>query len=312
MFKLRFLLLAGWALVGSNASAAPGIIPAGQPVLHSASALVIDRETGQVLYSKSPDTVTPIASITKLMTALVTLDANLPMTERISILEEDKDMLKGSHSRLHVGSFVTRHDLLHIALMASENRAAAALGRTYPGGPEVFVRAMNAKAQLLGMSQSRFFDPTGLSSENVSSARDLSRLINAAYMYPAVREMTTSTSYAFDAGGHTMQYKNSNRLVGSSAWDIGLSKTGYISEAGRCLVMQAKMASRDVAIVLLDSQGKLTRLADSLRIKQWLEGVTVSRPTRLTYASPRIKVKHRVKHQAKRRQTMTLAANTRS
>ena len=240
--------------------------------LKSTSALVLDQSGQRVLYAKNIDWVVPIASITKLMTALVVLDSGLPLDERITISKEDRDGLKGTRSRLAVGMTVTREDLLRLALMASENRAAAALARAYPGGTSAFVAAMNQKAVKLGMWHSRFVDGTGLSNGNVSNAQDLSRLVGAAHRHPLIREYTTDTQYTVRlANGRKMDFRNSNRLVQKSGWDIGLSKTGYISEAGRCLVMQAQIAATPVIIVLLDSWGHLTRLADANRIKKWIE-----------------------------------------
>lgn len=240
--------------------------------LKSTSALVLDQSGQRVLYAKNVDWVVPIASITKLMTALVVLDSGLPLDEPITISKEDRDGLKGTRSRLNIGITVTRDDLLRLALMASENRAAAALARSYPGGTSAFVSVMNQKAAELGMWHSRFVDGTGLSNGNVSNAQDLSRLVGAAHRHPLIREYTTDTQYTVRlANGRKMDFRNSNRLVQKSGWDIGLSKTGYISEAGRCLVMQAQIATTPVIIVLLDSWGHLTRLADANRIKKWIE-----------------------------------------
>lgn len=240
--------------------------------LKSNAALVMEQDTGRVLFSKNADMVTPIASITKLMTAMVVLDSGLPLSERITVTADDVDSLKGTHSRLRVGSVLARDDLLRLALMASENRAAAALARAYPGGTSAFVAAMNRKAAALGMHQSRFVDGTGLSSGNVSTAADLARLVDAAYRYPRIREYTTESAYAIRlASGRLMSYRNSNRLVDNPEWQIGLSKTGYISESGRCLVMQARIASTPVIIVLLDSWGRLTRIGDANRIRRWME-----------------------------------------
>jgi D-alanyl-D-alanine endopeptidase (penicillin-binding protein 7) len=240
--------------------------------LKSTSALVLDQSGQRVLYAKNVEWVVPIASITKLMTALVVLDSGLPLDEPVKISKEDRDGLKGTRSRLAVGMSVPREDLLRIALMASENRAAAALSRAYPGGTDAFVAAMNRKAAELGMWHSRFVDGTGLSSGNVSNAQDLARLVGAAYRHPLIREYTTDSQYTVRlANGRKMQFTNSNRLVRNSGWDIGLSKTGYISEAGRCLVMQAQIAATPVIIVLLDSWGHLTRIGDANRIKKWME-----------------------------------------
>ena len=240
--------------------------------LESNAVLVLDHQSGEILYGKNTQAVVPIASITKLMTAMVVLDANLDPEEKIVITQDDVDWLRGSHSRLRVGALLTRDELLRLALMASENRAASALGRAYPGGLESFVRAMNLKAQLLGMNGSRFADSTGLSSANVSTAGDLATLVRSAYRYPKIRQYTTSTAYAVNLGGRRpVAFRNTNRLVGSGAWDIGLSKTGFINEAGRCLVMQATLAGRMVIIVLLDSWGKYSRIGDANRIRKWLE-----------------------------------------
>ncbi|MBY0269065.1 MAG: D-alanyl-D-alanine endopeptidase [Burkholderiales bacterium] len=241
------------------------------PELKSSSALVVDQ-SGRALFAKNVDHVVPIASITKLMTAMVVLDAGLPLTEQIAISEDDRDLLKGTHSRLRIGTVLSRRELLHLALMASENRAAEALSRVYPGGTRAFVAAMNQKAVELGMWRTRFVDGTGLSSENVSTAQDLTRMVAAAYHYPLIREFTTDSGTTVQLGnGRSMNYNNSNRLVKSHEWQIGLSKTGYISEAGRCLVMQAQIAGKPVIIVLLDSWGKLTRIGDANRIKRWME-----------------------------------------
>lgn len=244
---------------------------AGIPALKSSSALVVDQ-SGRALFAKNVDHVVPIASITKLMTAMVVIDAGLPLNEPIAISEDDKDLIKGTRSRLRIGTVLSRRELLHLALMASENRAAEALSRVYPGGTKAFVAAMNQKAVELGMWRTRFVDGTGLSSDNVSTAQDLSKMVAAAYHYPLIREFTTDTGTTVQvANGRTMNYNNSNRLVKSREWEIGLSKTGYISEAGRCLVMQAKIAGKPVIIVLLDSWGKLTRIGDANRLKRWME-----------------------------------------
>lgn len=243
--------------------------------IKSALALVIDQDTGEVLYGKNVNEVSPIASITKLMTAIVVIDSGLPLLERITIDRADIDFYKGSRSKLSVGTTLMRAEALKLALMASENRAAAALARTYPGGAEAFVDAMNAKAFELGMLNSRFVDATGLRPENVSTPEDLVLLVAAAHSYPLIRDYTTASSFSVEAqtrrGSRILRFVNSNRLVRSSSWEIGLSKTGYISEAGRCLVMQSRIAGRPLIIVLLDSWGKLTRIGDANRIRRWLE-----------------------------------------
>ena len=241
--------------------------------LRSSSALVLDADTGEVVIDKNADAVTPIASITKLMTAMVILDRNLDLNQRIVISREDGDSLKGTRSRLRPGAVLTRGELLLIALMASENRAAAALGRTYPGGLEPFVAAMNAKAAALDMRDSRFVDPTGLSPQNVSSARDLVKLVRAAHEYPVIRDFTTRDRALVRVSdrGRPLSYHNTNGLVRAHRWDVELSKTGYISEAGRCLVMRVKLASKDLIVVLLDSWGRQSRIGDANRIKKWVE-----------------------------------------
>jgi D-alanyl-D-alanine endopeptidase (penicillin-binding protein 7) len=241
--------------------------------LRSQAALILDAEQGRVLFHKNADVVLPIASITKLMTAIVVLDANLPLTEEITIEDADVDILKNTRSRLRVGSSLPRHDMLRLALMSSENRAAAALGRTYPGGISAFVDAMNRKAFELGMGNSYFVDSTGLNSANVSTARDLAKLVDAAEDYDMIREFSTTAKHAvmFGDEDRSVQFVNSNNLVRSGSWDIGVSKTGFLSEAGRCLVMQAKITGKPVIIILLDSWGKNTRIGDANRIKKWME-----------------------------------------
>jgi len=247
--------------------------------LKSAAALVVDQNGQRVLYAKNVESVVPIASITKLMTALVVLDAGLPLEERIAISEADLDDVKHTRSRLGVGTVLPRGDLLRLALMASENRAAAALTRAYPGGTRAFVAAMNQKATELGMWRTRFVDGTGLSSENVSTAQDLARLVGAAYRDPLISQYTTESAHTVElANGRRLTYANSNRLVRNTGWEIGLSKTGYISEAGRCLVLQARIAATPVIIVLLDSWGKLTRIGDANRIKRWMESRFARQP----------------------------------
>jgi len=239
--------------------------------LRSSVALVQDADSGETILAKNSDAVLPIASITKLMTAMVILDRGLDLQEEVVVSREDIDRLKGTRSRLRPGSRLTRNELLLIALMASENRAAAALGRTYPGGTEEFVAAMNRKARALGMEDTHYVDPTGLDSGNVSSARDLAKLVKAATSYPLIREYTTREGAQVTARGRKLSYANTNRLVRNPRWDIDLSKTGYISEAGRCLVMRVRVASKDLIVVLLDSWGKYSRLGDANRIRKWLE-----------------------------------------
>ena len=239
--------------------------------LRSNAVLVQDVDSGQTILSKNSDSVMPIASITKLMSAMVLLDSGVDMQQRVVVSRQDIDRRKGTRSRLRPGSSLTRDELLLLALMASENRAAAALARTYPGGTETFVAAMNAKAHALGMQDTHYVDPTGLNSGNVSSPRDLARLVKAAADYPLIREYTTRGRAKVEARGRTLAYHNTNRLVSNPHWDIDLSKTGYISEAGRCLVMQVTVASRELIVVLLDSWGKYSRIGDANRIRRWLE-----------------------------------------
>jgi D-alanyl-D-alanine endopeptidase (penicillin-binding protein 7) len=239
--------------------------------LKSNAVMVVDQETHKVLFNKNGSAVLPIASLTKLMTALVVTDAGLPLDEHITIAQDDVDTLKGSSSRLAVGTTLTRGELLHLALMSSENRAAHALGRTFPGGLARFVETMNVKAKLVGMTDTQYVDPTGLSPRNQSSAKDLATLASVAYERPVIRDLSVSPSYEVATGSRTLQYRNTNQLVNNPHWDIGLQKTGYISEAGRCLVMQATVAGRQLIMVFLDSAGKLTRIADAERVRRWME-----------------------------------------
>lgn len=241
--------------------------------LNSSVALVVDQDTSEVLFSKNDTAVLPIASLTKLMTGLVIADTNLSMDEQITITEEDAEVYR--NSRLSVGTTLSRGELMHLALMSSENRAANALGRTFPGGPEQFVRLMNAKARELGMRDTRYVEPTGLSSQNQSSARDLATLVSVAYERPILRSLSTSPSHQLELGHRTLQYNNSNRLIRNPEWEIGLQKTGYISEAGRCLVMQAKVAGRKLIMVFLDSAGKLSRAQDAERVRRWVEAQSI-------------------------------------
>ena len=247
----------------------------GEPQLASAKALVIDQATGEIIFAKNINTQTPIASVTKLMTAMVMLDAHLPMDEVLEVTDADVDMFKGSSSKLPVGSQLTRAELLHMAVMSSENRAASAIGRNYPGGINGFVSAMNEKARSLGMLNSHFVDSTGLHSENVSTAADLSKMVRAAYNYPQIRQVSTTASQEFNVHGYRnpVNFSNTNLLVrnNSQKWVIGLSKTGYISEAGRCLVMQAEISGKSVVLVFLDSMGKFSRIGDAERIRKWME-----------------------------------------
>jgi D-alanyl-D-alanine endopeptidase (penicillin-binding protein 7) len=250
------------------------------PKLRSSVALVQDAESGETLYEKNSDTILPIASITKLMTAIVVLERELDLEQGVAVSAEDLRSTRSSRvrGRLRPGSVLSRDELLLLTLMASENRAAAALARTYPGGTEAFVAAMNAEAGRLGLQDTRFADPTGLSPDNVSSAHDLAGLVRAAHSYPLIREYSTRPSAQVRARGGTVGFRNTNSLVRSDSWDIELSKTGYISAAGRCLVMQMRVASRDLVVILLDSWGKYTRVADARRIRKWLESSVAREP----------------------------------
>ena len=245
----------------------------GLPNLQSHAFMVFDPATGRSLFAKNADQAVPIASITKLMTAMVVLDAKLDMDEPLVVDKDDIDTLKGSRSRIPVGAAFRREDLMRLALMASDNRAAAALGRNYPGGTVAFVQAMNAKAQMLGLQNAKFVDPTGLAPGNVASPQDLALMVAAASTFPEIREFSTAQELhvTLASGGRSMGFNNTNALVRSQGWNIGLSKTGFINEAGKCLVMHATIANNPVVIVLLDSWGKLTRVGDANRIKKWLE-----------------------------------------
>lgn len=264
------VLLAITSIAGA-ASGKSGVKAASRPEVRSNAALVVDGENGEVLFERDPAHVAPIASITKLMTALVVLDGQQPLTEKIEITKADVWQGKGAHSRLPVGARLTREELLKLALMASENRAARVLGRAYPGGMKAFVKTMNAKARALGMTRTRFDDPSGLSSSNVSNARDLVKLVNAASRDSRIREYSTLHTLQVRAGKHMLQYRNTNLLVGKDDWDIHVQKTGFTNDAGECLVMEAVIGERPVIMVLLNSFGKLTRTADARRIRKWME-----------------------------------------
>ncbi len=264
--------IALWLLVSGAAHADSKFTELeGNPHLRSASALVLDAE-GNIIYGKDVDTVRPIASITKLMTAMVVLDSGLDLEEKITITKEDRDLIRLTGSRLKYGASLSRREMILLAIMSSENRAATALGRNYPGGLEKFVEHMNRKARGLGMTNSYFADPAGLKSENVSTARDLALMVDAAEEYPLIIEASTTTRmdvYPYRDRGY-LTYGNTNRLLKNKKWDIELSKTGYINEAGRCLVMQANIEGEDVSIVLLNSFGKLTPFGDSNRLRNWM------------------------------------------
>ena len=254
--------------------------------LKSGVALVLDQDTDEILFSKNSLAVLPIASLTKLMTAVVVTEANLPLDETITITDDDIDTEKGSRSRLRVGTQLPRGDMLHLALMSSENRAANSLGRNYPGGLPAFVAAMNRKARTLGMNDTHYVEPTGLSSRNQSSAHDLAILVKAAHEVQLIRELSTSPEYMVEVGNRPVQFRTTNGLVKSPEWDIGLQKTGYISEAGRCLVMQAKLAGRHLIMVFLDSTGKYSRIGDAERVRRWITASVPAVPTAIVERKP--------------------------
>jgi D-alanyl-D-alanine endopeptidase (penicillin-binding protein 7) len=247
------------------------------PKLKSSSVLIVDQSDSTVLYSRRSDVAAPIASITKLMTALVVLDAKQPLDEPLAITQDEATLPKSRGSRLSVGTVLTRGDFMHLALMSSENRAAHALGANYPGGVPAIVTAMNAKAAALGMTTAHFVDPTGLSSDNVASPEDLSKLVLAAAQNPHIREYSTDPSYAVRVRRHLVEFHNTDNLVKNPTWNIIVQKTGYIAEAGKCLVMEAVIEGRNVIIVLLDSAGRLTRVADAKRVKTWMESTATER-----------------------------------
>jgi serine-type D-Ala-D-Ala endopeptidase (penicillin-binding protein 7) len=264
---LSSIVFAGLFAISGSFATAQG------PNLLSAAVLILDARSGESIYAKNATTVTPIASITKLMTAMVVLDADLFLDEKLEVSIDDLDYLKASRSRLSMGTVLTRREMLQLALMSSENRAASALGRYYPGGLIATVKAMNAKAVTLGMTNTRFVDTTGLSPENVSTARELAMMITAAQRYPLIAQYSTQVDQYVDVGGNgqTLHFNNSNALVKSEGWDISVQKTGFIREAGRCVVMLTKIAQRPVVMVLLDSVGKYSRLGDAQRVKTWME-----------------------------------------
>jgi len=270
-FRLRNWLFAAPALLLASLSWSQPL-PAGKPQIKSASVLVMDESDATVLYSKQSQKVMPVASITKLMTALVVLDGKQPLDEVVTILPADRDRTKASASRLAVGTKLTRAELLHLALMSSENRAAQAVGRAYPGGLNTFIKAMNAKARELGMKSSRFVDPTGLSSGNVATAADLAKLVIASSHQPLIEKYSTSEQLTVKVGRQMLEFRNTNSLTSKEDWEISVQKTGFTQDAGQCLVMRATIQDRPTVIVLLNSFGKLTRVADARRIRRWMEG----------------------------------------
>ncbi len=268
------------ALCSTPALARTRVTPPATPALKSSAVYVLDETNAAVVLSRQSDVAMPIASITKLMTALVVLEAGQPLDEPIEITTEDRSFPKSTGSRLEVGTSLSRADLLHLALMSSENRAAHALGRSYPGGLPACIEAMNAKARALGMKSTHFVEPTGLSSDNVASSEDLAKLVQAAAGSPKIQEYSTDKSYTVPVHRRQVEFRNTDSLVGNPAWNIIVQKTGYIAEAGRCLVMKAVFEGRSVVIVLLDSAGKHTRVADARRIRKWLESRLAAEPLR--------------------------------
>lgn len=269
--KFRIAVAAFLFGLASIAGASSTAKAPAKPELKSASALIVDGENGQVLFERDAAHVAPIASITKLMTALVVLDGQQPLDEKIEITKADVWKGKGAFSRLPVGAKLTREELLKLALTASENRAARVLGRNYPGGMSAFVKTMNVKARALGMSKTRFDDPSGLSNNNVSNARDLAKLVSAASRDSRIREFSTLHTIEVRAGKSMLTYRNTNLLIGKQDWDINVQKTGFTNDAGECLVMEAMIGERPVVMVLLNSFGKLTRTADARRVRKWME-----------------------------------------
>ncbi len=267
--------LAGALLAFSSLAATAK--PALFPKLKSSSVLIVDQSDATVLYSRHSDVAAPIASITKLMTALVVLDAKQSLSQPLEITQAETDLPRGGFSRLSVGTVLSRGDLMHLALMSSENRAAHALAVNYPGGLSAAVQAMNAKAAALGMTSAHFIDPTGLSSENVASPEDLSKLVVAASHNPSIREYSTDKRYTVRVRNHLVEFHNTDNLVSNPTWNIIVQKTGYITEAGKCLVMETVIEGRNVVMVLLDSAGKLTRVADAKRVKSWMETTATER-----------------------------------
>lgn len=271
------LAVAPASLLADEADEALALDASGMPVLGSSAFYVVNQNTGEVLLERNAAAVLPIASITKLMTAMVVLESGQRLSEPLEITEGDIDRLKGTGSRLSLGTTLTREDMLHLALMSSENRAASALARNYPGGEAAFVEAMNVKARVLGLWNTRFHDSTGLNPGNVSSPRDLAKLVAASASFPLIREFSTSPERYVDINGRMLRFGNTNSLVRSPEWAISVSKTGYISEAGRCLVMQTWLHQQPVVMVLMDSYGRYTRTADAKRVRKWLEQTATQR-----------------------------------
>ena len=306
-----FLAVIGMAAYGQAAAQAPLVLDPAKLRLASLNAVVVDATANRPVYAKGANDVTPIASLTKLMTAIVTLDAGPSLDEAIAIDMEDLDFVKGTSSRLRMGAELPRREMLRLALMSSENRAASSLARNYPGGTSAFVAAMNAKAESLGMTRTRFADPTGLSPRNVSTANDLALLVAAAAQYPQIREFSTTGSHYVEVQptGQLLGFNNTNNLVKNAQWDITVSKTGYIREAGKCLVMLATIASKPFVIVLLDSAGKYTRLGDAQRVRHWLE---TGQPLPVAAAAKPASKPRKAKSAANARPAANLAASMRT
>lgn len=275
--NFRTLVVASLLTFGALPSEAASSKTPTRPEVRSATALIVDAENGQVLFEREAAHIAPIASLTKLMTALVVIDGQQPLDEVLQITRDDVWKGKGAHSRLAVGSKFTRAELLKLALMASENRAAHVLGRNYPGGTKAFVKTMNLKAKALGMTRSRFADASGLSNNNVSNARDLVKLVNAASRDSRIREFSTLRSLEVRVGKSLLMYRNTNLLIGKPDWDIHVQKTGYTNDAGQCLVMETVIGERPVVMVFLNSFGSLTRTADARRIRKWMEAQELPR-----------------------------------
>jgi len=303
-----FLALIATATFGRAAAQAPLVLDPAKLRLASLNAVVVDASANRPVYAKGANDVTPIASLTKLMTAIVTLDAGPSLDEAIAIDVDDLDFVKGTNSRLRMGAELPRREMLRLALMSSENRAASSLARNYPGGTSAFVAAMNAKAEALGMTRTSFSDPTGLSPRNVSTANDLALLVAAAAQYPQIREFSTTGSHYVEVQptGQLLGFNNTNNLVKNAQWDITVSKTGYIREAGKCLVMLATIASKPFVIVLLDSAGKYTRLGDAQRVRHWLE---TGQPLPVTAAAKPASKSRKAKSAANAAATAKVAAS---
>jgi D-alanyl-D-alanine endopeptidase (penicillin-binding protein 7) len=285
--KIRYLFVSLLLCSGLVAAANVPSKPLARQELASGSALLVDLKTNEVLYSSNPDFVVPIASVTKLMTAVVALDAKLPMDQQLPVIIRDVPEMRGVYSRVRIGSEISRKEMLLLALMSSENRLSASLAHHYPGGVPAFVAAMNAKAKALGMTRTHYVEPTGLSEKNVSNANDLVKLLKATQQYPLISQYSTTTEHtaAFRKPNYTQGFRNTNRLVYKSDWSIQATKTGFTDEAGHCLVMRTQMANRQVAFVVLDAFGKYTHMADASRLKKWLETGKISpvAPAALAY-----------------------------